>query len=545
MSVFKSRLARVIVPLAGAALVCGVAGGVIAATSSSPDSSAFLVSDFLVPAVPAGGDLAQPLAGLWFGTTATSYTKVAGADWLSVDSDGVVTGTAPASAPASPATITVQASEGGVTSRITLEVPVRATGVAPRIEAASWNLDEAGSNASWSAVQKELRAIVAGDIQVVGVQESGGTAAAEIAKDLGWHYYQADAATSGGDLGLISAYPISGLVPPTAATPAVGATLDVDGQDVRVWTAHLDETGYGPEAACLGGESAAQLVSAEKASVRYAQATAIAAEMAPDLTAAATATGAPVVLLGDLASPAASDWTAATSASHCDAGAVDWPVPDVFTAAGLTDSYRAAFPDAAAHPGATWSPTVTTDADGRPEPQDRIDYVDYAGHLSVVGAESLYTGWVSSASGDASTTWPSDHAAAVTMFQLGSTTSGSTPGSTGGSTAHGTVPDTTGPATSGTGSAGSTAERLQQATPRITGHAKVGAKLTVRHGSWAQRPRFSYQWYAGRRAVEGATHAVFRPSRAQRGKRITVRVTAHKAGYATVTVVSGTTGRVK
>ncbi|MBT0993305.1 lamin tail domain-containing protein [Cellulomonas sp. DKR-3] len=79
------------------------------------------------------------------------------------------------------------------------------------------------------------------------------------------------------------------------------------------------------------------------------------------------------------------------------------------------------------------------------------------------------------------------------------------------------------------------AGRLRAVTPSLVGTAKVGARLTVRTGSWGPAPvALRYQWSANGVAIPGATWSSFTPKAAQAGKRITVRVTGSRPGYATV-----------
>lgn len=60
--------------------------------------------------------------------------------------------------------------------------------------------------------------------------------------------------------------------------------------------------------------------------------------------------------------------------------------------------------------------------------------------------------------------------------------------------------------------------------------------LTARAGCWSASPTtVGYRWSVAGKAVPRATRATFTPSRSQRGKRITVRVTATAPGYRTVT----------
>ncbi len=82
--------------------------------------------------------------------------------------------------------------------------------------------------------------------------------------------------------------------------------------------------------------------------------------------------------------------------------------------------------------------------------------------------------------------------------------------------------------------------------PKISGQAKVGKKLTAKPGVWGPGPvAKSYRWYANGKAIAGAKFATFKPKAGHVGKRITVRVTGSKYGYAKVTRVSKPTKKVK
>lgn len=376
-------------------------------------ATGFMTDTFRLPAAPVSTAVRQPLAGLWNSgwtrpdESAVVFTKVSGDAWLEVSADGVVTGTAPAEVPQDEGAITVEATDGTTTTRILLQVPVSAADAPPQLQSASWNAWDGGSHVS-DAVAKNVAVIATQGITLAGFQDGGAEMAREVAAALGWYVY------ASGDLGIVSAHPIADAdrVAPTAAAPAAAVTLDVAGTPVRVWDVHLDEADYGPYRACFDG--ATDLAAHERTTTRHAQARAVAEEMAADLSG-----DAPVLLLGDLASPSAADWTGATSASHCGADAVDWPVPDVFTGLGLTDSYRVANPGPDADPGNTWSPIVSTGPHGEDEPQDRIDYVWYAGSgLHVDEAHALTVGWPSE-DDVADNSWASDHAAAVTTFTVG------------------------------------------------------------------------------------------------------------------------------
>ncbi|MFC7742143.1 hypothetical protein ACFQXA_16065 [Nocardiopsis composta] len=88
--------------------------------------------------------------------------------------------------------------------------------------------------------------------------------------------------------------------------------------------------------------------------------------------------------------------------------------------AGLTDSFREAHPDPVAEPGITWSPLFPRrdGATGAEEPQDRIDFVYYAGGLDVRGSETLVAGDPQVYPDHADNEWTSDHAAVMTAFAL-------------------------------------------------------------------------------------------------------------------------------
>ena len=69
--------------------------------------------------------------------------------------------------------------------------------------------------------------------------------------------------------------------------------------------------------------------------------------------------------------------------------------------------------------------------------------------------------------------------------------------------------------------------------PTLSGTHRVGRLETVHPGTWSQKnARFTYQWLLNGRVIRGATHTTLRLTRAERGKRISCRVTAHLAGFA-------------
>ncbi|GAA5013578.1 hypothetical protein GCM10025734_60200 [Kitasatospora paranensis] len=244
-------------------------------------------------AVAPGAAVSVKLGGLWVkGTGTPAYRKVSGDAWLSVAADGTVSGTAPA-AQAHPAVVTVGVKDpSGAVDTVTVQVPVRDPAGPIALKAATWNLANAGA-AFTDAVEKQLRAVLTQGLDVLALQETAGSAAQNLATALGWYAYQ-----SAGSVGILSRYPLTAVTTPTTALPAAAATLQLPGgRSVRFWAAHLDESGYGPYAV-QDGQSAAAVAAAETASTRGQQARALAAAVQADI-----ATGVPVVLAADLASP--------------------------------------------------------------------------------------------------------------------------------------------------------------------------------------------------------------------------------------------------
>ncbi len=86
---------------------------------------------------------------------------------------------------------------------------------------------------------------------------------------------------------------------------------------------------------------------------------------------------------------------------------------------------------------------------------------------------------------------------------------------------------------------------LKSATPKITGSAKVGKTLKVNKGSWTSGTKFTYQWFAGGKAIKGATKSSLKLTKSMKGKTIKVTVTGKKSGYGTVAKTSKSTKSVK
>ncbi len=76
-------------------------------------------------------------------------------------------------------------------------------------------------------------------------------------------------------------------------------------------------------------------------------------------------------------------------------------------------------------------------------------------------------------------------------------------------------------------------------TPKVTGKAKVGKTLRAEAGTWQPAPvTLTYQWLRNGKPIKGATAARYKLVKADAGRKIRVRVTGAKPGYAPVVATS-------
>ena len=69
---------------------------------------------------------------------------------------------------------------------------------------------------------------------------------------------------------------------------------------------------------------------------------------------------------------------------------------------------------------------------------------------------------------------------------------------------------------------------LHTATPKVTGRPKVGSLLTANPGAWSPAGiTFTYRWYRNSTAISGATGATYTATKADRGKKLRVKVYGH------------------
>ncbi len=82
--------------------------------------------------------------------------------------------------------------------------------------------------------------------------------------------------------------------------------------------------------------------------------------------------------------------------------------------------------------------------------------------------------------------------------------------------------------------------------PKISGAARVKRVLTAVPGGWKPAATtFSYQWYRNGSKITGATKMKYRLTSADKGKKVSVRVTGRATGYTTKVVTSRATAKVR
>ena len=86
---------------------------------------------------------------------------------------------------------------------------------------------------------------------------------------------------------------------------------------------------------------------------------------------------------------------------------------------------------------------------------------------------------------------------------------------------------------------------LTGATPKITGTTTVGKTLKVTRGKWTSGTSYSYQWLRNGKAISGAKKSQYKLTSADRGKKISVRVTGKRSGYTTLKKTSAQVGPIK
>jgi hypothetical protein len=89
--------------------------------------------------------------------------------------------------------------------------------------------------------------------------------------------------------------------------------------------------------------------------------------------------------------------------------------------------------------------------------------------------------------------------------------------------------------------------QTRRATPSVTGVRKVGRTLKVVKRTYDSGTTKRHQWLRNGTAIKGsaAKKSTYKLRSADRGKRIQVRITVTKPGYADVVKVSSKTSKIK
>src|SRR5689334_15647306 len=245
------------------------------------------------------------------------------------------------------------------------------------------------------------RAIRASGADVVGIEEGGGEIP-QIARALGWHYYDVR-------MQIVSRLP---LVDPPGGNGLFTFVEVAPGRVAALENVHLPSDPYGPYWVRAGRPPRAVLALERRVRLPAIE---------PDLRAAhrLRARGIPVFLTGDFNSPSFRDWTNATVGTRPDIRyPLRWPVSVAVERAGFTDSFRAVHPSAVRTPGLTWPThrTIPGVDNFTGDPKDRIDFVYAAGARTTA---SRIVGEPGAPGISASVApWPSDHRLVVSTFQV-------------------------------------------------------------------------------------------------------------------------------
>lgn len=204
---------------------------------------------------------------------------------------------------------------------------------------------------------------------IIGVQELDNTAGVSIAAAMGFHYYQ----QSGGDIQVISRYPIT-----ASTSDNLGVQIELSpGQNIWLFNAHLAAYPYQPYDLRDG------LLPMNEASVIAAANSARGGGTTSYLNSMSSAfsSGAPVFFTGDFNEPSHLDWTAeaAAATSRPYDLKVEYPTSKRIVDAGMSDSFRAVYPDEVAKPGYTWTPGYPYPLIDSEEVHDRIDVIYHRG----------------------------------------------------------------------------------------------------------------------------------------------------------------------
>ena len=289
----------------------------------------------------------------------------------------------------------------------------------------TYNIWGGGANEQ-KPIDETVAVIKAVNADIIGVQETrlesdpctaevcpaaGESVAKKLADALGYFAYDQTATNDAlWANAILSRYPIG------QATPNdLGVTIVVAGRKVQVFNIHLDDAPYQPYQ-LLGIEYGPfpYLKTADEAIKAASETRGPALKLLFDDMASAGEADATFVF-GDFNEPSHRDWTEAAVKAGRQPMVVAYPTVKAIEDKGFVDTFRAVFPDPAAKPAFTWTPTG--DPAATDDHHDRIDFVlARAKALEVVAA-----GIVGEKSPEADivvTPWPSDHRASYAKVKF-------------------------------------------------------------------------------------------------------------------------------
>lgn len=304
-------------------------------------------------------------------------------------------------------------------------LPPETAGAETTLTVMSFNVWGGGANEK-KPVDETVAAIRAAGADIVGLQETrlesdpceadscppaGESVARKIAEALGFHHY--DQAQTNAALwanAIISRYPIG------KATPNdLGVPIDVNGRTVYAFNIHLDDSPYQPYQIVGIEYGSAPFVKTEAEAVRFAEETRGPALklLFEDMKAADGADAA--FLFGDFNEPSHRDWTERAVKAGNQPMAVRFPTTLAIEGKGFVDTFRAAFPDEAARPAFTWTPTS-----GPKDPEDHHDRIDFvfARAKTLKVERAAIVGEKAPEADIVVTPWPSDHRAVTATVKF-------------------------------------------------------------------------------------------------------------------------------
>ncbi|WP_170976511.1 endonuclease/exonuclease/phosphatase family protein [Rhizobium sp. FKL33] len=284
----------------------------------------------------------------------------------------------------------------------------------------SFNIWGGGANAG-KPIDETVAAIKAVNPDIIGIQETkpepdpctaencvptGKSVAADLAKALGYYYYDQSATNPAlWANAILSRYPIG-----KATKNDLGVEITIDGKRIMAYNIHLTDFPYQPyQLLNIEYGTAPFLKTGDEAVAAAKAARGPALDLLEqDMKAADSADAA--FVFGDFNEPSHLDWTEAAVKAKLQPMVVAYPSAKRIESWGFVDLFRAAWPDVAAKPAFTWTPTSEPSA--KDDHHDRIDYtLGRAKNLKVLKA-----GVVGEKAPEADivvTPWPADHRATM------------------------------------------------------------------------------------------------------------------------------------